>query len=249
MFCFDPTIGWSTIAQLIGFIVVLVTVIYQMRAQRLLQRDKHRNDLQIATYEKIAQGMNFISPVGVATTFQIIHGALTEATKKQEQVGYYVPPPFDPVVVDAEFRKVHSGLWSVASTIQTYEIVSPNLPLFREALVIKLRQLAEAYLPLVQILPFVLISEKGISNPEKLLKPSGQNLAELQSKIDVFNDMAYDVASFLHDIQVEMQNSLLGPFFKRKIAIREPKDDTYLVLTSHNINMLERVKKFVSQNQ
>lgn len=249
MFCFDPTIGWSTIVQIFGLVAAFVTVIYQMRAQRSLQRDKHRTELETATYEKIAGGMSFVSPVGVATTFQIIHGALVEAVKKHEGTGAYVPPPFDPVALDAEFRKSHSGLWTVASTIQTYEIVSPNLPLFREALVIKLRQLAEAYIPLVQVLPYVLISEKGINDPEKLVIPNEQDFVELQSKIDVFNDAAYDVASFLHDIQVEMQNSLLGSFFKRKIAARKPKDDSFIVLTSDDKNMLDRVKAFVGQNQ
>ncbi len=249
MFCFDPTIGWPTIAQLIGFFIVILTVIYQMRAQRELQRDKHRIDLQLSTYEKVAEGMSFISPVGVAATFIIIIGALREAVKKHEQGGNYVPPPFDPVKLDADFQKVHSGLWSVTSTIQTYEIISPHLPIFREAIVIKLRQLSEAYLPLVQVLPYVLISEKGINDPGLLLKPNDEEFEAFQSKIDAFNDIAYDVASFLHDIQVEMQNSLLGSYFNRKIAIRQPKDDAYLVLTSENKEMLERVKEFISQNQ
>ena len=109
--------------------------------------------------------------------------------------------------------------------------------------------LAEAYLPLVQVLPYVLISEMGINDPEKLIIPNEQDFVEFQSKIDVFNDAAYDVASFLHDIQVEMQNSLLGSFFERKIAIRKPKNDSFIVLTSNDENMLDCVKKFVGQNQ
>jgi len=52
MFCFDPIIGWPTIAQFIGFVVVILTVIYQMKEQRSLQRAKHRTDLQQKTYEK-----------------------------------------------------------------------------------------------------------------------------------------------------------------------------------------------------
>lgn len=249
MFCFDPTIGWPTIAQFVGFVVAVLTVIYQMNEQRSSQRVKHRTDLQLKIYEEIAEGMKFVSPVGVATTFQIVLGALKEAVNRREQSGTYVPPPFDPKSLDAEFREVHSGLWSVAGKIQSYEIVSPNLPLFREALVIKLRQLADAYLPLVRILPYVLISEKGISDPNKLLIPTAEDFQAMQSKIDTFHEVAYDVASFLHDIQVEMQNSLLGPFFDRKLSIRLPKDNSFLVLTSTNENMLNRVKAFVSENQ
>lgn len=248
MFCFDPTIGWSTIVQLVGFLVAIATVIYQMHAQRKLQQDKHRIDLQASTYEKIAEGMSFVSPVGVATKFQIIYGALEKAVRKKQENGTYVPPPFDPAEIDSEFKNAHMGLWRVSSTIQTYEIVAPNVPLFRTALVIKLRQLTDAYLPLVQVLPYLLISENGIRDPEKLLVPGESDFATLQEKINEFHEIAYDVASFLHDIQVEMQNSLLGELFQRKLSARAPKDGS-IVLTSQDSAMLNRVRDFVSNSQ
>ena len=58
-----------------------------MKEQRSWQHTKHRTDLQQKTYEKVAEGMRSISPVGVATTFQIVLGALIEAVKKREQSG------------------------------------------------------------------------------------------------------------------------------------------------------------------
>lgn len=248
MFCFDPTIDWSTIVQLVGFLVAIVTVFYQMHAQRNLQREKHRQELQVSTYEKIAERMSFVSPVGVAMTFHIIYGALENAVIKKNETGTYVPPPFDPGALDNDFKKISMGLWKIASTIQTYEIVASNLPLFREALIIKLRHLGDAYLPLVQVLPYLLISEKGITDPEKLLIPNEQDFLTLQAKINEFHEVAYDVASFLHDIQVEMQNSLLGTLFHRKIPVRTPNDKSYIVLTSEDHEMLERVRKFVKQS-
>lgn len=248
MFYFDPTIGWSTIVQLVGFLVAIVTVFYQMHAHRNLQRDKHRQELQVSTYEKIAERMSFVSPVGVAMTFQIIYGALENAVAKKNETGAYVPPPFDPKELYDDFKKVSMGLWEIASTIQTYEIVASNLPLFREALIIKLRQLGDAYLPLVQVLPNLLISEKGITDPEKLLIPDKQDFRTLQTKIDEFHEVAYYVASFLHDIQVEMQNSLLGALFYRKVPVRVPKDKSHIVLTSEDHEMLERVRRFVKES-
>lgn len=248
MFCFDPTIGWSTIVQLVGFLVAIATVFYQMHAQRNLQREKHRQELQVSTYEKIAERMCFVSPVGVAMTFQIIYGTLENAVAKKNETGTYVPPPFDPRELDNDFKKVSTGLWEIASTIQAYEIVASNLPLFREALIIKLRQLGDAYLPLVQVLPYLLISEKGITDPERLLIPDERDFRTFQAKIDEFHEVAYDVASFLHDIQVEMQNSLLGTLFHRKVPVRVPKDKSYIVLTSEDHEMLERVRRFVKQN-
>lgn len=249
MFCFDPTIGWSTIVQLVGFLVAIVTVFYQMHAQRNLQREKHRQELLVSIYEKITERMSVSSPTGVAMTFKIIYGALEKAVIKKNETGTYVPPPFDPRELDNDFRKAHIELWEIASTIQTYEIVAQNLPLFREALIIKLHQLGDAYLPLVQVLPYLLISEKGITDPEKLLIPDEQDFLTLKAKIHEFHEAAYDVASFLHDIQVEMQNSLLGTLFNRKAPVRVPEDKSYIVLTSADHEMLERVKRFVKESR
>ena len=235
--------------QIAGFVVAILTVVYQINKQGSLQREKHSAELQLKTYEKIATDIQFVSPVGVATTFQIIFGALKESVRKKEESGIYVPPPFNPESVNKEFLEIHSGLWKVAGTIESYEIVSSNLPLFREALVIKLKQLADTYLPLVRILPYILISEKGINDPEKLLIPTNQDFETLQSKIDDFYEAAYDVAAFLHDIRIEMQNALLGSFFNRKLPIRSPTDNTSLVLTSENEIMLNRVRSFVTENQ
>jgi hypothetical protein len=174
---------------------------------------------------------------------------LIEAVRKKQENDTYVPPPFDPMEIDSEFKDAHTGLWTVTSTIQTYEIVAPNLPLFRAALVIKLRQLADAYLPLVQVLPYLLISENGIRDPNELLVPDENDLTSFQEKINEFHEIAYDVASFLHDIQVEMQNSFLGELFQRKLPVRAPKDESHIVLTSEDSAMLNRVSEFVSKNQ
>lgn len=248
MLYFDPTIGWSTIVQLAGFVVAIATVFYQMHAQRNLQREKHRQELQVSTYEKIAEQMSFVSPVGVAMTFQIFYEALENAVAKKNETGTYVPPPFDPKELDNDFKKSSMGLWEIASSIQAYEIVAPNIPLFRKALVIKLRQLGGAYLPLVQALPYLLISEKGITDPEKLMIPDEQEFRTLQAKVDKFHEIAYDVTSFLYDIQVEMQNSLLGTLFHRKVPVRTPENKSYIVLTSEDYEMLERIERFVKES-
>ncbi|MFT6909499.1 MAG: hypothetical protein ACJAS1_006218 [Oleiphilaceae bacterium] len=248
MFCFDPTINWSTIVQLVGFLVAICTVAYQMSAQRTLQKDKHRLELQAKTYEKIADGMSAAAPTGVVITFQLLHGALINAVEKKTQTGVYVPPPFSPIEIDNDFKRVHSELWKITSNIETYEIVSPYIPLFREALVIKLRQLSNAYLPLVNVLPYLLISEKGINDPENLLIPDEKTLGTLHEKINDFQEVSLDVVSFLYDIRVDLQNSLLGPLFTRTIPSRVPKDDSYLVLTSKDQMMIDRVKAFVREN-
>ena len=247
MFKFDPTVTWSTIVQLFGFIGAIWGVTYQLGKQRALQEDRHKIELQLATYEKIAADIENSSPVGIATSLGIICGALENARQKIAEVGKYIPPPFSPDEINKDYREVHAKLWTVAGTIESYEIVSPNIPLFREVLVKKIQELTDAYLPLIKILPYVLISEKGIKDVDKLMILQDADVKILEEKIASFADIAFDIARFLHDIRVELQNSLLAGFFNRTLPIRVPKKKGILVLTSKDEAMLRRARDYLNE--
>lgn len=247
MFEFDPKVTWSTIVQAFGFIGAIWGVAYQLGRQRALQEERYKTELKLGTYEKIAADIENSSPVGVATSLHIICGALDNARKKIDELGKYIPPPFSPDDINNDYREVHSKLWKVAGTIQKYEIISPNMPLFREILAKKIQELSDAYLPLIKILPYVLLSEKGIKDAEKLMILQDGDVKLLEEKIDSFTDIAYDIAGFLHDIQVELQNSLLGAFFDRSLPIRVPKEKGLLVLTSKDEAMLRRARDYLNE--
>jgi hypothetical protein len=246
MFEFCPEITWSTIVQFFGFIGAIWGVSHQMKKQREMQTEKYKVELQLKTYEKVSTDIENSSPTGVSTSLYIICGALDNARKKIDETGKYVPPPFHPESINNEFREVHSKLWKVAGTIEKYEIISPNMPLFREVLVKKIRELSDAYMPLIKVLPYVLLSEKGINEADKLMVLEDTDIKVLEKHISSFSDISYDIAGFLHDIQVEMQNSLLGDFFDRKLAIRVPTDKDVIVLTSEDESMLQRVRDYLN---
>lgn len=246
MFCFDPTFSWSTLVQLLGFGGAIWAVIYQFGKQRQLQQDKHKVDLELKTYEKVVADIEGSSPTGIAMSFTILFGALENARDKLDQTGSYVSPPFYPEDLNSEFSRVHSNLWKVVATIEKYEIIAPNLTLFREALAKKLRELADAYIPLVQRLPYVLLSKHGANNPANLIVLRGEDAELFQKKVSEFSEIAYDVAGFLYDIQVELQNRFLGSFFNRKLLVRVPSDKAVLVLTSDDERMLREVQVYIS---
>ena len=118
---------------------------------------------------------------------------------------------------------------------------------FNGLLAKKIRELNDAYIPLVQIFPYVLLSKQGIDNSENLIVIRGEDATMLREKVTIFSNIAYDIAGFLYDIQIELQNALLSPFFNRKLPVRDPSDQDVIVLTSQNQIMLQKAKQYVKE--
>tara|TARA_R110002167_G_scaffold110677_9_gene281505 strand:+ start:2517 stop:3302 length:786 start_codon:yes stop_codon:yes gene_type:complete len=247
LFLFDPTFNWATLIQLFGFIGAIWGVSFQLAKQRELQKENHKNELQVSIYKNITSQIEGSSPTGIATSLWMVVGSLDEARGKLTPERPYVPPPFRVEKLHDDFKEINNRLWKVASSIEKFEIVSPNLSVFREVFVIKLKELSERYMPLLNILPHVLLSDDGINEAENLLVLDDAAIELLEEKANSFGDAAYDVAAYLHDIQVELQNSLLGDFFGNKISIRTPPDEQ-LVLTSTDPVMVQRAKDYVTSS-
>jgi len=247
MFEFCPEVTWSTIVQLLGIVGAIWGVSYQMNKQREMQLEKHKIELQLKTYERITNNIENSSPTGLATTFNILCGCFDDARKKSSENKEYVPPPFHPEEIHKTVSEVFSKLWKVSSTIEKYEIVSPHMPLFREALVKSTRELSNAYLPLVRVMPYLLVSKENNGKQGDFIIPNESDIELLEKYVSSFNEISYDIAGYLYDIQVELQNSLLGEFFERKLSVRFPKDNDVLVLNSKDSHMLKRVREYVNE--
>lgn len=246
-FIFKPSFGWATLVQLLGFIGAIWGISYQLSEQRKMQKESHKNELQISIYENITAQIEGSSPTGLATSIWMVVGALDEARKEITPERPYVPPPFRVENLHDDFKEINSMLWKVASSIEKFEIATPNLPIFREVFVIKLKELYEIYMPLLNLFPHVLLSDDGIREAENLVILDDDAVALLTEKANSFGETAFDVAACLHDIQVELQNNLLGDFFGSKTSVREPSDDQ-LVLTSDDPAMVRRAKDFINES-
>ena len=145
IFCFDPSFSWGTIVQLGGFVGAIWGVTHQLKKQRELLSEKYKNDLKIGIYEKLTNHIENSSPTGLAMTLDILIGRLDQMRQKTGDTKY-IPPPFRVDAIDKDFKKINSNLWKTASTIEKYEIVSPNMTLFRQILVKKIQELGEKVL-------------------------------------------------------------------------------------------------------
>jgi hypothetical protein len=245
---FDPSFDWSTVVQFFGFAGAIWAVVYQFKKQRELQATSNKSKLEIETYEKVVENIEGGSPTGVAATLRMLIAGLRIARDNRAEFGFYTPPPFEVERINQNFNTVQSELWKVIGTLEKYEIIMPHLPLFREALAVKAQDLTDSYLPIIQLLPYFLLSDQGISDPAKLMVLEGELEERMESLIEAFEADANDVAGFLKDIQVELQNKLLGPYFEAKLNPREPEDSSYLVLTSQDSKMTERIRTYIDES-
>jgi hypothetical protein len=249
MFDFDPKVTWETLIQLVGFVAGIGVVWWQLLKQRQLQKENHLIQIRREIYKEITDQMELASPAGISVTLDILIGLLEKSRKKKEETGKYQPPPMRVESIVEDFKKVQSKLFEVSGTIEKYEILSENQPLFRRALVAKISELSNSFMPIIFLLPYLLISKDGISDPEKLLVPNETEIADIQGKINQFKDVAWDITGFLYDIQVEAQNILLGALFGRKLEARKALDQRYLVLTSQDSRQLAQVKAYVQETE
>lgn len=249
MFTFDPEINWNTIIQFIGFVVGIVVVGWQLHRQNELQKLNHQIQIKKEIYKELTDRMELSSPAGISVTLDIMIGLLEKGIKKKLETGKYQPPVIRFESIVGDFKSVHSKLYEVAGTIEKYEIIGENQPLFRRAFVAKTSEFHDAFMPILLVLPYFLLSENGIKDPEKLLIPSETDIIEFKNLINSFREVASDVDGFLYDIQVEAQNILLGDLFNRKLSIRKPLDSRYLVLSSQEEAHLEKVKSYIKEKE
>jgi len=109
--------------------------------------------------------------------------------------------------------------------------------------------MSQVYGRIISVLPYLIVSQKGISDPCKLVVPTPDFITKLKEVTDEFSEAAYDIAAYLHDIKIECQNILLKEFFNNKVPIRIPEDKKHLILTSEDTEIAEKIRKLLKDTQ
>lgn len=244
-FDFNPKFDWSTIVQILGFAVAIWTVNRQLKKQRDLQYENYQVGIQLEMYEKVTTEIEKSSPSGVAATVAMVPELIRHAEARAIEVGRYVPPPFDLDGFASTYGDIHTSLFRTMANIEKYEIISPNLTLFRLVLMKAVGNLSDKYIDVVKVLPYVLLSEAGIRDPQNLMRLNEKELTDMDELLQSFNRTANEVTSYLYDIQIELQNMLLGRHFDNTLPARQPKEDRCIVLTSRDEKMLSRARLYL----
>ncbi len=246
-FIFDPSFGYSQLIQLLGFAGAIWAGITQLREQRKLQKENNADSLRVSIYQDITTNIKGSSPTGHAESLRLEIYYLEQKKSNRTNHAKEFKSNFRLEEFHKEFKKINKKLWDIASSIEQYEIASKYLPIFREIFIIALREYTEKYLLLLDILKITLdpIDQNNNSNKENI--PENVIYEALNKKSEAYIEAAYDITAYLYDIQVELQNKLLGDLFDNKCPPRNPKKDE-LVLNSEIPEMLERAQAIIRKS-
>lgn len=252
---FTPDFDWNTviagsaiIIQVVGFGIGFLIINYQFKKQREVDKQNLINEINVGFYKQLLDNLSKASPLYMSTTLDMVLSTLQESLERAKIDGKYLPPIWDLTKIDKDGKEVSERLFTVVEILENYEIIIDKLDLFRKMLIISVNNYADAYISVIQALPYLIPSEKGIKDPDNVATPTKEQLSNLKKDILDLTDCAYDVAGYLYDIRVEVQNKLLGDVYEKTLPIRK-RDDGGLVLTTKDKKMLEWLKCEIEENE
>jgi hypothetical protein len=232
---------WSPLVTIIvGILLVLLQLDSQHKSNIETQNEKLRCDLRLQLRTDICEHIdNLSSLITEAGGFPNALAVSIIVAKADKNFGI-LPEPIPQRV--PQFNEINSLINSracrVMSTFEKYEIVCPNLNIFKTAIIVAMedfRDVSQEYMRvLLTFLPFDATDEyrvkTGISVFNRPL-PDAAHLAEIQNIGQKYEAVLHDFASWIYDLNIETQNLALGHLFpENKIPSRCPIDPRCIVI-------------------
>lgn len=244
---------WIGDAVTVFSILVSVLIIrFQMKKQHEgeleVQKENSRDTLRLEIYQEFSE-------------------VLSDAASKNSDVGMYAY--LIPVHLKNYRDQVNSGLNPLPTKdraqsflqrhqsasdasiklmrlIEKYEIVSPELEIFKTAINVVIHDMREAFvalhLSLSSILPVEVLTPQGDTQTGNIATPTEDQLQNLDKLVNKYKSASDDMLSYLFDFNVELQNIFLKNLFNNTVKKREPLDPSMKVITTepHEVAKLNR---------
>lgn len=241
---------------LLGILVGIVIVIYQLgrqhRNELKLQRENYGEQLRLSIYQQFSRIMDAavhkqIDSYLYASRILIHVQTYCDAVKK----GGSHSPLKDRT---EELSKLHYDLLKtvveVIFLIERNQIVDPRLNIFRIAISAAHHDMMETFRPLflflLKILPYEISRPDGSNIIVNVINPSDDQINELERLLAAYTAANFDMGCYLHDLSVELQNTLLSNLFPNKVPRRKPLDPKFKVISTEQ-DEIERLQKYFEE--
>lgn len=227
---------------IIGIIVGVCVIVWQLGRQHKsalrLQCENYKEQLRLDVYQEFSK-------------------VLEEANEKTSDVGMYlwlipsqlylfidqINSGFRPATVRSraieccnKYEEESISIINLLRLFEKYEIISPELDIFKLAVNVAIYDMRETFNPLhsilLQILPRDIVDNSGNPQLDNVITPTQEQMSELDMLADAFKEACDNLIGYLHDLNTELQGIFLGRLFDNKIKKREPIDPSIKVITT-----------------
>lgn len=239
---------FGDLVTLLGILVGAGMIIYQLGRQHknelALQRENAREQLRLQIFqefspvikvatEKIIDAETYVSSIhsNLRMSQQLLEDALpikeraTEFSKRHQEATY--------------------SLIKLIGLIGKYEVVSPQLDIFKLAIGVAKHDMTIASGRLIRILPMDIITPDGVSQVVNVIR-STEQLNELDKLLGDYKRAEMDIIGYLNDLNIEMQNIFLSKLFDNKVPRRQPLDPRIKVVSTEP-EEVEKLRKYFEE--
>lgn len=214
------------------------------------QRAANQAELKLKLFEELRIGLNgastAVTTVGMFAMTAPLH---IDAFQKQRGAGL---SPGVPTMRVAKLMELHEKAvrqtLELTVLIEAHEIVSEHFELFRHALVCAMRDVGDAYAELLPITFFAYPADLPAAADPFVPVLTPTQFAKLKKHSDMYWEAMSEIGCYVHDIQVEAQNVLLGGMFSRRVPSRKPTDPLYRVLRTDDAETTKELRKYFMED-
>lgn len=237
----------------LGILVSATIIIYQLGRQHksslYIQKENYREQLRLQIYEEFSRALKEASNKTIAATMYAFALPTNLKIFCDQRQGGFNPPPVSSRAMDfnKKYDEAAKAVVELIRLIEKYEIVGPELNIFKMALSVADHDLRKAHTPLftylLQILPMDLVAPTGQISVMNVIQPTEKQLADLGLLVGAYMKAQGDLGGYLYDLNVEIQNAFLSKLFGRSVPRRMPLDPNIKVITTEPAEM-EKLKRY-----
>ena len=227
---------------IIGIFGGAAMIVWQLSRQHnnelKIQKENYRERLRLQIYQEFSKDLTNAN----ASTIEAGMYAFLIPTNIKNYIGQnnlgINPTPVKSRAIEFS-NKNNAASDSIVKLImlfEKYEIVSPELDIFKLAVNVASYDMQEAFQPLysflLQILPMDIVDAAGNPRVANVRVPTSKQISNLEDLVKAYKDAEDQLGCYLYDLNIELQKIFLSRLFKHKLRSRQPIDPNFKVVTT-----------------
>jgi ABC-type nickel/cobalt efflux system permease component RcnA len=229
----------GAIATVLTATIGVLLVVWQIgrQARHAIQQNRHNEalKLKLQVYKEVAAKSRAagFAESDLSSYVRIFETEVELARSMRTAGGSWVPKARFPILSEKN-NSLSEKTIEIVSMTERWQIIDPRIELFRMAIGAAMEDIRQTFDEYIKIVLPLLPMEISVPSHQGTLfpwhPPDDQSAQHLKQVSEDFLEALGKLGCFIYDIQVEMQNLLLGELFDNVVSSREPLDPRYTVL-------------------